>query len=200
MPEQVKLLAWNGTGWYPLMIDEMTRVLQTLDLPHAKAHEGDRYFRLYSVPSLGDMASPADMITLTWTTPDTLKWEHFSFGASGTGGWRLRLIEAPTGGAASATGVLPMLNRQRNSSNTAGSIDLASGVGNVSYDATLATGGITLWDEYIKGDFKSSGNIGGEREEIIMKQNTKYQLSLYGTDTDPGTLLIDYYEHTNKGA
>lgn len=40
--------------------------------------------------------------------------------------------------------------------------------------------------------------IGSGRDEIVLKQNTKYQLSLYGTDADPATLMMDWYEHTDK--
>jgi hypothetical protein len=144
------------------------------------------------------MTSPDDLISLTWTTPDTLKWEHFSFWAEGTGGWRVRLIEAPTGGAASQTGQVAMLNRNRNSDNVSTAIALDSTAGEVSYDATLATGGETLWNHYIPGSNKTVGLIGSGRDEIVLKQNTKYQLSMFGTDTDVATMFIDWYEHTNK--
>ena len=71
--------------------------------------------------------------------------------------------------------------------------------GKLSYDASLALGGTTLIDEYIPGGagpFSSAAQIGG-RDEIILKQNTNYQVSVFGTDTDPGTLHLAWYEHTN---
>ncbi len=181
-----------------LRMDASTNSAQTVSYPHHETHAGSRYYLTYSVESLGAMTTPADMITLTWTTPDTTKWEHFTFWAKGTGGWRLRLIEAPSGGAESQTEQLVMLNKNRNSDNVATCIALDSTAGEVSYDATLATGGTSLWDEYIVGGSKTSGNVGEDRDEIVMKQNTKYQLSLYGTDTDPATLHVDWYEHTDK--
>jgi len=202
-----QLEGWTGNdasgflgGWRKLLADLITWCLVTIGYVHHETHAGNRYFCLYSVASLGAMATPDDTITLTWTTPNTTEWEHFTFMAKGTAGWRIRLIEAPSGGAANQTGEFTMRNRNRNSANTASCIALDAGVGDVSYDATLATGGITLWDEYLEGTGgpQSGGSGSGAREEIVLKQNTKYQLSLYGTDTDPATIGIDFYEHTNK--
>jgi len=193
-----KVYGYNGTGWRPVRIDSSTRSLQTIDYAHHEAHAGSRYLVNYSVASLGAMETPDDMITLTWTTPDTTTWAHFTFYAIGTGGWRLRLIEAPSGGAASQTEQFACLNHNRNSANTSTLIALDSTAGEVSYDATLATGGTTLWDEYVPGGSKTAGNVGSDRDEFILKQNTKYQLSLYGTDTDPASLHMDYYEHSDQ--
>ena len=179
-------------------LDKATGALIFLDYPHHEIHAGDRFYVMYSVASLGAMAAPDDMITLTFTTPNTTKWGHFSFLAIGTGGWRLRLIEAPSGGAASQTEQLSVLNRNRNSSKVSTMIALDSTAGEVSYDATLATGGTALWDEYVPGGSKVAGLVGSGRDEIVLKQNTKYQLSLYGTDADPATLMMDWYEHTDK--
>lgn len=183
-----------------LNIDGNTNALRVISHPHHEIHGGSAYFVVYSVPSLGVMATPDDMITLTWTTPNTAKWGHFQFACKGTSGWRVRLIEAPTGGAENQTGQLPIYNNERNSGNTSGFIALDSTSGEVSYDATLATGGNTLIDQYIEGStgfFSSSSGDAASREEIILKQNTKYQVSLYGTDGDPATIKMAWYEHTN---
>jgi hypothetical protein len=193
-----RLFGYNGTSWRRVGIDSSTRALRTVSYPHSEAHGGSRYLVNYSVASLGAMAAPDDMITLTWTTPNTTQWEHFTFYAIGTGGWRLRLIEAPTGGAASQTEQFVALNHNRNIDTAAACIALDSTAGEVSYDATLATGGTTLWDEYVPGGSKAAGNVGSDRDEFILKQGTKYQLSLYGTDTDPASLHIDFYQHTDK--
>jgi hypothetical protein len=181
-----------------IWLDATTLAMLMMSYPHAELHGGNRYYVCYSVLSLGAMTTPDDAITLTFTTPDTLKWSHFTFLASGTGGWRLQLIEAPTGAGITPTGKMPALNRQRNSAKTSGVLALDSAPGEISYDATLVTGGLSLWSEYLAGGNKLAGMIGSGREEIILKQNTKYQLSLTGGDTDPGTLYTDWYEHTNK--
>ena len=182
-------------------IDGNTGALIGITYPHHEAHGGSAYYRLYSVASLGAMTTPNDMITLDWTTPNTTKWSHMDFRVKGVAGWRVRLIEAPTGGAEDPTGQLTVFNRDRNSSNTSTVTD-GSTAGQINYDSTLATGGTTLWDEYMEGNttnLPSTTNAKtGERDEIILKQNTKYQLSLFGTDNFPATLYLSWYEHTNK--
>jgi len=182
------------------VIDSSTDAVLTIGQAHHEKHDGADYYIMYSVVSLGAMTTPNDMITLTFTTPDTAKWSHFTFRVTGTGGWRVRVIEAPTGGAETPTGSLVPVNSNRNVSHVSTLIDLASAANSVSYDATLATGGVTLWDEYIAGSAhpQAGGGSAGHDEEVILKQDTKYQISLFGTDTDPATLRIAWYEHTNR--
>jgi hypothetical protein len=193
-----KLASRHGQFGDTPRYDGATNWSKWIEGPHHEGHDGNRYYCHYSVASLGAMETPADMITLTWTTANTTKWKHFTFYANGSSGALVRLIEAPTGGAASQTEQLPMLNHDRNSSNTSGAIALDSTAGEVSYDATLATGGTTLFSEYISGGKQAGDEVGASRDEIILKQNTKYQLSIYDTGNNAGTLHIDWYEHTNR--
>ena len=180
-------------------IDDITEVLSVIDYAHHEKHSGSDFFLVYSVVSLGALLAPDDTMTLTFTTPNTTKWGHFTFRVTGTGGWRVRLIEAPTGGGITPTGSLTLLNSNRNSSTTSTFLDVAAApvAGKVSYGATLATGGTTLIDEYIHGD-KFIAGAANHDEEIILKQNTAYQVSLYGIETDPATIRIGFYEHTNR--
>lgn len=181
------------------LFDAEAAAQRVIDTVHENIHEAKGFFVSYSVPSLGAMTSPNDMITLTFTTPDTTKWPHLQFEAKGTAGWRVRLIEAPTGGGETQTEQLEIFNNNRNSVDVSGLIALDDTPGEVSYDATLVTGGKILFDEYIQGPggpFASASSL-GSRDEIMLKQNTKYQLSLFGTDTDPATLKMLWYEHTN---
>jgi len=201
MAKPVEIHAHNGTNDVALKADASTSSMQTVDYPHHEIHSGNHYFVDYSVESLGAMTSPDDMITLSWTTPDTTAWAHFTFEVTGTAGWRIRMIEnSTTGGTTGATGRLTILNSNRNSANTSAIIsDGDSGVaGNVGYDASLAEGGTTLFDEYIPGGagpFSSAAQT-GSRDEIILKQNTNYQVSVYGTDTNPASVKLRWYEHT----
>lgn len=188
----------RGQDKRTLRMDQQTHVLSVIDYPHHEIHSGSRFFVNYSVASLGALETPDDTMTLTWTTPDSAKWAHFTFYAIGTGGWRVRFIEAPSGGAASPTGQLDCLNHNRNSLKESTLLALPATANQVNYDATLATGGVTLWDQYIPGGNKVSGDAGSDRDEIILKQDTQYQLSMFGADADPGTLHIDFYEHTDK--
>ena len=177
--------------------DKESEVFAFEDVAHKKSHEGKRWYVIYSVADLGAMTTPNDTITLSWKTPLKEKGEmHLEFSAKGTAGWRIRLIEAPTGGVASPTGTLNILNHKTSITEKSEVLD-ATGVtkGVVSYDATLATGGITLWDEYLEGSAGPLGNAasGGGRNELELTPDTVYQLSLFGTDNNPGTVIIDWY-------
>lgn len=180
--------------------DRTTNATNIIDYPHHEIHSGSRFYVRYSVADLGALTTPNDAITLDFTTPDTAKWGHFQFEAVGSGGWQVRLVEAPTGGAVTPTGQLPILNHDRNSLNESTFTDGAT-AGQVNYDSTLATGGVVLWEDYLPGantNQNKSGDATGSRDELILKQNTKYQFSIYGTDNLPASLHIDWYEHTNK--
>ncbi len=181
--------------------DKTTDSVTVINFSHKKKHESNDFFLLYSVVDLGAMTTPNDTITLTFQTPNTTKWGHFTFRTVGSPDWRVRLIAAPTGGAASPTDSFIILNSNQNSDIKSTFMDLSGVVNQISYDATLATGGTTLWDEYITGSSgpQAAGNQGGHDEEIILKQNTIYQLSIFGTDANPATLKIGWYEQINKG-
>jgi len=176
--------------------DSTTKAIAVLDVANKKINDEKRWFVMYSVADLGTMTTPDDTITIDFTTPTEASLEklRFTFLAKGTAGWRVRLIEAPTGGAATPTGQLTILNHDRNSTNTSLVTD-GSTANQVNYDSTLATGGVTLWDEYLgvaTGPFYS-GNVPAINQ-FRLKYNTKYQLSLYGTDNDPATIAIDFYD------
>lgn len=181
-------------------IDKPTNAQNIVDYPHHEAHEGNRFYVQYSVASLGAMTTPDDMITLTFKTPNTTKWDHFVFSVKGSSGWRIRLIEAPTGGVATPTGTLDILNKNRNYQiSKPSTVSNGTTAGVVNYDATLATGGTALWDDYIEGSTTGQSGTGvtGKRDELILLQDTTYQLSVFGTDTEAATLYIDWYEHAN---
>ena len=183
-------------------VDRATEAVLSISHAHHEIHHGEDFFVLYSIASLGAATSPDDMATLTFTTPDTTRWGHFVFRVTGSGGWRIRLIEGSTGGGATPTGSLDILNSNRNSSTASTFLDVAGSpaVAKVSYDATLLTGGLTIWDEYLAGSSGplTGGEAGGHTEEIILKQDTTYQLSVFGVDTDPMSMRIGWYEHTDR--
>lgn len=182
-------------------LDPSSEALLAIDYAHSEIHKGSRFFVIYSVADLGAMTTPNDAITLSFKTPNTTKWAHFAFSGVGTAGWLLKLVEGPSGGVESPTGQLSILNHHRNIATTS-TLKESTGTtaGVVDYDATLATGGTTLWTEYLGGAGGPFGGAvaGGGRDEIVLKQDTVYQVSLYGTDNNPATLHLDWYEHTDK--
>jgi hypothetical protein len=175
--------------------DPESGALATEDITHKKGHEGKRFYVMYSVADLGAATTPTDSMTLDFTTPKAEDGEiHFTFSAKGTAGWLIKLVEAPTGGAASPTGQLEILNHNRISEKRSKVTD-GTNENQVNYDSSLATGGTTLWSEYIAGSAgpMAGGAETGVRNELKLKPETKHQVSLTGTDNTPGTLIIDWY-------
>ncbi len=184
-------------------LDAATHAIEIIDHEHHDVHAGTHYNVQYSVADLGVAATPDDMMTLTWTTPDTTLWLHMTVAAVSSSGARFRLIEGGSGGGENPTGIITSYNSHRNSDNTSTIINIESspGVGSVSYDATLVTGGSSLIDIFIGADGKGNSFAAGSdrgQNEWILKQNTQYQVSIFEIDNVPGTLQMSYYEHTHK--
>lgn len=182
--------------------DKTTDSLKVVDYAHHEIHEGSHFFLLYSVADIGALTTPNDMMTLSWTTPDTEKLLHWIFEAVCTGGARVRLIEGKTGGGATPTGTLQSYNNKRDSDKVSTILDVAgANAGKVSYDATLFTGGVSLLDEYLTGTGiggSSPGAATRSDSEKILKRNTAYQLSIEELGNVPATLKMLWYEHTSR--
>ena len=183
-----------------LMEDRSTNARNCISYEHHEVHAGSHFEVSYSVASIGALTTPDDAITLSWKTPDSLKEMHIIFSAICEGGARVRFIEGKTGGGATPTGVLAAYNSNRRSDTTSLVRDVAgANVGNMSYDATIFTGGTTILDEYLAGvgpgvNDEASGSRG--TQEWILERNTLYQLSIFDTGTVPATLKVTWYEHT----
>jgi len=193
----------RGSGKFrTIRIDPSTHATTTISYPHHEAHAGSAYEIIYSVASVGGLTTPNDTMTLSFKTPNTTKWMHIIIQAICHSGSLVSMYEGKTGGGANPTGILPAINYNRNSTNTSGILDVAgTNAGNVSYDATVFTGGTTLFSTYVGADGVGQSSVGGSHkngEEFILKQNTFYQVALVETDTVPGTISLSWYEHTDK--
>jgi hypothetical protein len=174
----------------PCRIDKNTHSLVEIDYAHHRLHEGDMYSVAYSVANIGQQTTPADVISLDFTTPNTTEWLH-GIGAAVCGGSaRVVFMEAPTGGTETPTGQITPLNRNRNSTKV-------SGISVFNYDSTVGTGGKVLLDEYIGSGVKTGGDVRAEHEWIL-KQNTKYSLWIFSASGVPASLKMHWYEHTSK--
>lgn len=198
------MVAKTSSGYRDVSLDLSTRTLQFIDYDHHEIHAGSHYTVTYGVADIGAATTPNDAITLTFTTPDTTKWAHMVVLFNAVGGALCRIREGGSGGG-SATGTITCKNNNRNSSNTSGILDIQGTptAGQMSYDAGLDTGGILLVDEYISGastnQNKSGGSAeGGGRNEWILKQNTRYQISIFSTATVAASIVLHWYEHTDK--
>lgn len=171
-----------------------------IDYAHHEVHAGSHFNLSYSVASIGALAAPDDMMTLSFRTPAGKKCLHFIFSAICSSGARLRFIEGKTGGGTSPTGTIQSYNSNRSKKNVSIITDVAgANAGKVSYDATLFTGGDSLVDEIIgvdgQGKTFAAGSARSE-QEWVLAPDTLYQLSLYLNDSKPGTIQASWYEHT----
>ncbi len=182
--------------------DFNTGGLVTIDDSHHKVHEGDHYNLSYSVADIGAMATPEDVISLSFTTPNTTKLLHLIISAICSSGAQLQFIEGKTGGGTGPTGVIASNNSHRGSSNTSTILDVAGGnAGSMSYDATVFTGGTSLVDEYIGADGQGNSFAAGtsrSEQEWLLAANTLYQVSLTETGNVPATLQLAWYEHISR--
>jgi len=186
------------------LLDEITNKPIYIDYVHHELHEGDHFTIMHSVADIGAATTPDDAITLTFSTPNTTKWIHMVVHFAGVGGTLCRLREGGSGGG-SPTGVITCKNNNRNSSNTSGILDISGTpvAGQMSYDAGLDSNGILLIDEYISGATTNQNRAGGGTEsggryEWILKQNTRYQISMVVSATVAAAIVLHWYEHTNE--
>lgn len=183
-----------------------------IDESHQRIHEGSHFFLTYSVPNIGLMGSPSNMITLSFITGD--KKVHFYHNVNSSPWALVRLIRGRTGGGESPTGVLPVHNKDENSSYISSIKDISDTTSDVmSYDATLFTGGTVILSYFITLDnlfvinnlidtyyaFGDPSNPELEyspvnKQEIILKKNTEYQISVYSVENVPTTIQLHWYE------
>ena len=195
---------YSGVGkkqgpYREIRLDGITHTLQMISYPHHEIHAGCHYFVQYGVQNLGSQTTPNDTIRLSFATPDTDTWLHMTFDASTGGEGLFTITEAFTGGGDSPTGTLPAINNNRNSSNTSSILSAAGGTaGEVSYDAQNVTGGLVLWSEWMGQGGSGTRGQAGSRFEMILKQNTVYECSLFDTTGITASLVLSWYEHVNK--
>ena len=192
----------TGYGYRDVVSDLATNAIAGVDYVHHEIHAGSHFTAMWSVADIGAATTPNDTISLTFTTPDTTKWGHMVFRFNAVGGALCTVREGGSGGV-SPTGAVTCFNNNRNSTTTSGLLDLSSTAGQISYDATLDTGGSLIVNEYIAGATTNQNMAGGGAEsggrfEWVLKQNTRYQVSIVSTATVSASIILHWYEHTNK--
>jgi len=195
--------AYNSTTstYLPIKQDGTTNAIQVIDYAHHEIHGGSHYTAMHGVADIGAATTPDDAITLTFTTSNTAKWCHMVASFEAVGGALVTIRENGTGGA-SPTGAVTCFNNNRNSANTSLVTDIGATAGQMSYDATLDTGGTLILSEYISGastnQNKAGGSAeGGARYEWILKQGNRYQFAIYSTANVAASIILHWYEHTD---
>jgi hypothetical protein len=190
------LLEWNippvaingyrssDESYQPLRLDEATNTLSDISFEHHKIHDSDHYFYADMV-QLNDAATQDYMIT----TPNTTKWGHLIFLATGSAITQIQVYEASD---KNGTTLQNIYNNNRNSLNTAG-ITVHKGTSGGSIDGTL------IWQKKSGSATNQSreGMTASRSNEIILKQNTKYIIRITsGTDANLINIELQWYEHT----
>ena len=170
----------------PSEVDNTTHTLQIIDYEHHEIHAGSHFFYTDSV-ALASAATQDYLIT----TPNTTKWAHLIFSASGSAVTQVQIYEG-----SNKTGTTPqtVFNSNRNSL-TEATVTVHKGTSGGSTDGTL------IWQRKSGAATQQSrsGMESSRNAEKILKQNTKYIIRITsGTDGNLTNIQLDWYEHTNK--
>lgn len=175
-----------------VQIDNSTRANVTIDWTFNHTNDGNYYDLSYLVADIGAATTPADIMSLSFTTPAATVGTIFMiFSANAAAAARWRVIEGKTGGGGTGTGDLSILNFNRGSSNQSGLISHAGtpATGKVTYDNDLFTGGTSLVDLTL-GEVRTA--------YIVLAASTLYQSSIYLTANTSGSLRLSWLEMVSK--
>ena len=171
------------------MEDSTTESLKMITSPHHEIHEGDRYVVQEGIVLNG--ASKEYLIT----TPDTTKWAHLTIDVEGGQDTSISLVEdsARTGGTAMAA-----INRQRNAPPPAGVTVTHTPGGAAGAPTTMFTCQFGI--PTVGGGKGGGGGTQQGRSEFVLKQNTKYLLTVTALSANDNNICvsIDWYEHQNS--
>lgn len=172
------------------MEDSTTQSLRTITDAHHHIHAGERY-----VVQEGIQLNSGSKNYLI-TTPNTTSWAHMTIDVEGGMDTQIVFVEGSThtGGT-----VMPPRNRNRNTGDGAGGVIVAHTPGGVAGAPT----------EIFSCQFgipTSGGGRGGGggtqqgRSEFILKQNTKYLLTVTALSANDNNICvsIDWYNHINS--
>jgi len=176
----------DGFNYSSVVMDGVSGQNVKIDFEHYEVHEGDSY---HSVNSQN-----VNTATFKWqvTTPNTDKFAHMIFGVQATGEVTVLITEGSDRTDGTAMGEM---NRDRNSTNTAGVI--------VTYTPTAGAtdGATTILTTRIGATGVGSKTLspGAARgtAEWILKKNTKYVISATTYADIWVTFIADWYEHTD---
>jgi len=167
-------------------IDLITHTLQTIEYEHHEIHSGSHFFYTDSV-ELASGNTQDYMIT----TPNTTKWSHMTFQATGSAITQVQIFE---GSDKTGTTSQTIFNNDRNSATTS-TLTIHKGTSGGSTDGTQI---YTIKSGSSAGNSRSPA-ISERNSEIILKQNTKYIIRITsGTNANLTNLQLEWYEHTNK--
>ena len=178
-----------GDGTRSPTYDTTTHATNIIEYEHHEVHSGS-FFRIH----INKDVANGGTFNVCFTTPNTTKWLHLTFGIESELECQTEVYEditSFTGG----TGITP-LNANRNSLT-------ASGVTDMAYDATPTAGSPVLLDMRVIGSGKNQGGGTRSSNEWILKQGKIYYVNITNQATgatNEVNIDLEWYEHTNKVA
>jgi len=157
---------------------------------HHEIHEGDHFF----IQEVVDIPIN-NVFDMQWTTPNTTKWEHFTFKfdcESETEWWIYEGASISVAGSS----ITPR-NNNRNSANASTAVVAQisnTSIANANADTPVA--GATVIAHGISGAGKTAG-VASRQSEIILKQNTIYCFRAVANTAGFVNFDVEWYEHTN---
>ena len=166
-------------------VDSTTNSIKCIDYAHAELHTGTHYM-VRDFVSLAKNGSK----NFLFVSPDTLKWDHTTIGFEAISSKvTVHLYEEPT----VTTIGTPLNKRNRNRNYSNGSTLLI-------YEDTVVSANGTQLAAYVIGSGKNAGGGARDNEEIILRQNTQYLVTIQEANVVATEVnyTFDWYEHTNK--
>jgi len=172
-------------------MDRITGATTTIDYEHHEIHGGS-HFTLCGFDTIDE----DETIDFVIQTPDTTKWAHMTFQASGTTQLEFNVYRTPTVTGGTGTAQTP-LNNNENSS-TASTLTILRDPTITNAGTELPLGSSSGLQAATPSRANSEGLIGRNRE-LILRQNTTYLFRF--TSRGDGNIVSfcgSWYEHTNK--
>ena len=177
-------------GEHKLIIDPTTWSMVEITSAHYEVHEQNAY-QCEDVQSVG--TTTIQWMVTTPTTKLTLKKAHMLFGVECTGEM---LVVVTEDADRDGTNLLNIINHDRNSSNE------SILVVHRAVSGGLTDGATTVFTKRTGATGVGSKTVGwgeaGHGEEYILKQNTKYIISVTTYAAVYVSLELDWYEHEDK--
>lgn len=172
-----------------LEVDSTTGALKTVTYPHAEIHSGSAFLVSDKV-----VKNDGETVVYLITVADTAAWPHFEYFISGQFDTEVDFYE---GADRVGTNLQTSWNRNRNSANSAG-MTIHEAISGGTTDGTLMIAEQFGIDTGAFG-LGGTGGEGQTRNELILKQNTKYLLRVTSrTASNDLTVKFLWYEHTNE--
>lgn len=165
------------------LIDNVSNSVVMIDFAHYEIHEGNSY-----TGGIFDEDVDADeWLNFTIVTPETTDlWVHMTLEVDVKAEARVTVYEGFTNTSVGTR--IYALNRNRNSANTHDTL---------LYSGQDGVGDLLIYNNFI-GSGKKIGGSGREINEVILKEDTAYIVSIQSEEINNKiTLRTNFYEHMN---